>query len=353
MGHPRFVVAHTKPLLLAGKGAPPAWDFVFDQAGRVVTQLNPGWARSDLYAGAWHVATYTNSSTYFDHTDWLGTVRARTDPTGASAEACTSLPFGDAQNCSGYDWNLLHYTGQTLDTESNLTHTLFRQLSTTQGRWTVPDPAGLAAADPANPQNWNRYAYVMNTPLSVIDPKGRKTKTIEPQYHTFPPCAIEDCIGEGGYTIFDAIAGEPGTYLTTNMYGQLGFGFSEDLWIQTQNYLDQEFAKLEASGQSFNPNPILTVNMQDFGLYSSTTGLVPEWLQLQAGQNWLFMQLPENAAMYVDKGIRNGYSPAALFNYALQQWAPNMIPYAEALANDANSYENDFCNVFGLPGCNP
>jgi hypothetical protein len=24
MGHPRFVVAHTKPLLLAGKGAPPA-----------------------------------------------------------------------------------------------------------------------------------------------------------------------------------------------------------------------------------------------------------------------------------------------------------------------------------------
>jgi uncharacterized protein RhaS with RHS repeats len=43
---------------------------------------------------------------------------------------------------------------------------------TTQQQWTVPDPAGLAAADPANPQSWNRYAYVTNTPLSATDPLG-------------------------------------------------------------------------------------------------------------------------------------------------------------------------------------
>ena len=32
------------------------------------------------------------------------------------------------------------------------------------GRWPSPDPAGLAAANPLNPQSWNRYAYVMKNP---------------------------------------------------------------------------------------------------------------------------------------------------------------------------------------------
>jgi hypothetical protein len=35
--------------------------------------------------------------------------------------------------------------------------------------------AGLgasAAVDPANPQSWNRYAYVRNNPLGLIDPSG-------------------------------------------------------------------------------------------------------------------------------------------------------------------------------------
>jgi len=26
------------------------------------------------------------------------------------------------------------------------------------GRWISPDPAGLSAVDPTNPQSWNRYA---------------------------------------------------------------------------------------------------------------------------------------------------------------------------------------------------
>jgi len=41
-----------------------------------------------------------------------------------------------------------------------------------QGRWVSPDPAGLAAVDPTNPQTWNRYAYVSNNPLTSTDPNG-------------------------------------------------------------------------------------------------------------------------------------------------------------------------------------
>ena len=147
-------------------------DYVFDQAGRVITQMSPGWARSELYAGGLHVATYTNNTTYFDHSDWLGTVRARSSVSGASVETCTSLPFGDAQTCTGTDWSPLHFTGQDWDSESSLTHFLFRQLSTTQGRWITPDPAGMSAVSPGDPQTWNRYAYVGNMPLNAVDPMG-------------------------------------------------------------------------------------------------------------------------------------------------------------------------------------
>ncbi len=48
----------------------------------------------------------------------------------------------------------------------------FREYSAAQGRWLSPDPAGLAAVSPADPQSWNRYAYVANQPLSAIDPLG-------------------------------------------------------------------------------------------------------------------------------------------------------------------------------------
>jgi RHS repeat-associated protein len=41
-----------------------------------------------------------------------------------------------------------------------------------QGRWPSPDPAGLAAVDPSNPQSWDRYAYVLNDPLTLVDPTG-------------------------------------------------------------------------------------------------------------------------------------------------------------------------------------
>jgi RHS repeat-associated protein len=40
------------------------------------------------------------------------------------------------------------------------------------GRWLSPDPLGLKAANPANPQTWNLYAYVANNPTTLTDPTG-------------------------------------------------------------------------------------------------------------------------------------------------------------------------------------
>jgi hypothetical protein len=40
------------------------------------------------------------------------------------------------------------------------------------GRFMSPDPSGLLAANPADPQSWNMYAYARNNPLINIDPTG-------------------------------------------------------------------------------------------------------------------------------------------------------------------------------------
>jgi len=51
-----------------------------------------------------------------------------------------------------------------------------------------PDPAGLAAVDPANPQSWNRYAYVLNNPLALIDPLGLADDGCDPSNNGDQPC---------------------------------------------------------------------------------------------------------------------------------------------------------------------
>jgi RHS repeat-associated protein len=58
------------------------------------------------------------------------------------------------------------------DSETGFYHTQFRQYYSSWGRWMSPDPAGMAAADPSNPQTWNRYAYVANNPTNATDPLG-------------------------------------------------------------------------------------------------------------------------------------------------------------------------------------
>jgi RHS repeat-associated protein len=151
-------------------------NYLYDLGGKQVTEVSStgAWNRGEVYVGNHHLTTYaggTSGTTYFDVSDWLGTERARTGVSG-TAETCTSLPFGDAQTCSGSEPSPMHFTGQQFDSEDNLTHFPYRQYSATQGRWGSPDPAGLGAADLSNPQTWNQYTYVANNPLAYVDPNG-------------------------------------------------------------------------------------------------------------------------------------------------------------------------------------
>jgi RHS repeat-associated protein len=63
------------------------------------------------------------------------------------------------------------FTSKQRDMESNLDYFGARYYSSPQGRFTAVDPLD-GSAHLSLPQTWNRYAYVLNNPLAIIDPNG-------------------------------------------------------------------------------------------------------------------------------------------------------------------------------------
>jgi RHS repeat-associated protein len=178
-----------RPMTVNGYGQ------VFDAFDRLVESQNAGGYTSIVYSpdgyklalmngssvvkymaplAAGMQAVYTANTpagvAYWRHADWLGSSRLATTVGQTVYYDGAYAPFGE--NYAETGTTDRDFTGQTQDTTPGLYDFLFRQQSSSQGRWLVPDPAGLAAVDLTNPQTWNRYAYVMNNPLSYIDPLG-------------------------------------------------------------------------------------------------------------------------------------------------------------------------------------
>ncbi len=117
-------------------------------------------------------AVYTSSGlAAYRHTDHLGSSRLSSTPTNTVYSDTAYSAFGEPYAQSGaLDPS---FTGQNQDTTAGLYDFLFREQDPNQGRWASPDLAGLAAVDITNPQSWNRYAYVLNSPTNLIDPLGQ------------------------------------------------------------------------------------------------------------------------------------------------------------------------------------
>ena len=123
---------------------------------------------------------------YYRHADWLGSSRLASAANRSVYYDGAYAPFGESYGETGTTDR--SFTGQTQDTASGLYDFSFRQYSSSQGRWLVPDPAGLAAVDLTNPQTWNRYAYVGNNPLNTTDPTGLRPP--QPDYVPTVPGAF-------------------------------------------------------------------------------------------------------------------------------------------------------------------
>jgi RHS repeat-associated protein len=110
--------------------------------------------------------------TYY-HTDAIGSVRMITDASGQVVARYDYLPFGEPWAPVPATSDARQFGGKERDLETGFDYFGARYYAGRIGRFTTPDSALELPGAMANPQRWNKYAYVSNNPLRKIDPDGR------------------------------------------------------------------------------------------------------------------------------------------------------------------------------------
>ncbi len=179
-----------------------AIQYVYDGNGRRIQKTVGGEVTQYVYDGSGNLAAeYSNAATAnvgteLLMTDPLGSSRAVVSGTGVNGtvvngttgkimERIDYLPFGEeiAAGIGGRssiypvgvypsvtpDIVSQKFTSKERDSETGLDYSQYRYSSAAQGRWMSADPL---PGWPADPQSWNRYAYVRNNPLKYVDPLG-------------------------------------------------------------------------------------------------------------------------------------------------------------------------------------
>ena len=103
--------------------------------------------------------------------DLLGSTSLELDDAGAPISYEELHPYGttayeSARPGAGVSLKRYRFAGQERDDETGLDYSGARYYSPWLGRWTAPDPAGLA-------EGTNAYCYVRGRPTHLVDPSGR------------------------------------------------------------------------------------------------------------------------------------------------------------------------------------
>jgi RHS repeat-associated protein len=167
-----------------------------------------------VYGTEGHLAQITYDETTkaesraYVHPDALGSASAITDDNKVVTRF-DHEPFGKRIEPSGKDFTgglpgvALGFTGQRMDDDLGLVNLTGRIYDPAQRRFLSPDPF---VPRPLNAQSYNRFSYVYNDPLNLIDPSGF-TGSEGPGTTTCDP-ALANCAPQRDYS------GGPENYAT-------------------------------------------------------------------------------------------------------------------------------------------
>ncbi len=160
-------------------------EYLYDGEGKRVKKISSTEITVFVYnGGGTLVAEYSTAiaqtpQVSYLTADHLGSARVITNQNGAVTTRKDYMAFGDeassAQRTNGLNYDSSEtrkgYTGYEKDIESGLEFAQARYYNSIHGRYTSIDPL-TASANVKNPQTFNRYSYVLNSPYKFVDPLG-------------------------------------------------------------------------------------------------------------------------------------------------------------------------------------
>lgn len=213
--------------------------FVYNAAGLLVEEYSTT------------IASTQDAQVSYLTTDHLGSPRTITDENGAVTNRKDFTAFGETvtsservggSNGNGYDDPQAvirqDYTGYQKDDESGLEFAQARYYNTGHGRFTSVDPL-TASADAADPQSFNRYAYVGNDPLNFVDPSGLEMCSAE---YSFSQCGGSGAFWGGG-SFGDRVAQDASIYEGIPQHAQEG----NNLYLERLSNASQGFGYITAA----------------------------------------------------------------------------------------------------------
>lgn len=163
--------------------------FVYDGDGSLAKKIEPDGVCTIYVGGVYEVekatcggaVTHTrvyypaagamrvDGTLYYVLKDHLGSASVVTDASGNMVGEQRYYPFGETRFTSGIMFTDKLFTGQREMADLGIYHYGARFYSPTLGRFLSAD---TITPNPANPQDFNRYSYVRNSPLKYTDPTG-------------------------------------------------------------------------------------------------------------------------------------------------------------------------------------
>jgi RHS repeat-associated protein len=176
----------------------------YDDAGNTIAENT---TEPDLHGDV--ISQYREGQESFYHTDGQGSTLALTNSAGDVTDTYAYDAFGEVTARAGSTENPFQFIGQKgyyWDVETGGHDVRQRPLVTLVGRWLSEDPAHLLFPET------NRFLYVMNRPVTHIDPSGlsgvlswSKTLACADKDPTGAQCCVDPCKHYCWFTMYVGI----------------------------------------------------------------------------------------------------------------------------------------------------